>query len=83
MQVLKVDAQNHDAVSGLEEIREVLHIRAKRLYAEAILAESINDLAEAKDRYQKCLKTAPEEDMYKIKCKNKMLKFESFNQEAQ
>jgi len=81
MQVLKVDPANQKAIAGLNDIRDRLHARAKRLYAEAILAESISDLMEAKDKYSKCLRTAPEDDVYKKKCKNKMLKYESFNEE--
>jgi pSer/pThr/pTyr-binding forkhead associated (FHA) protein len=82
LEVLKVDGANQEARMGLDSIRETLHLRAKRFYAEAILAESVSDLAEAKDRYEKCLHTAPEEDIYRKRCRGKLLRFEAFTPEA-
>ena len=79
MQVLKVDATNRDAVTGLEGIRETLNSRAKRFYAEAILAESMSDLAEAKEKYERCLKTAPDNNnVYRRRCQNKLSRFDGF-----
>lgn len=76
MQVLKIDASNKEALGGLESIRETLHTRAKRFYAEAVLAESVSDLTEARDKFEKCLRTAPEEDIYKKRCYNKLSRFD-------
>lgn len=78
-EVLNVDPSNQEALSGKAAIKEILHLRAKRFYAEAILAESVNDLTEAKDKYEKCLKTAPEEDMYKKRCRGKLARFDYFS----
>jgi pSer/pThr/pTyr-binding forkhead associated (FHA) protein len=78
-EVLKVDASNRDALSGKSAIKEILHSRAKRFYAEAILAESVSDLPEAKDKFEKCLRTAPENDSYQKRCRNKLSRFEYFN----
>jgi hypothetical protein len=77
-EVLKTDASNKEALDGLEAIYEVLHLRAKRLYAEAILAESVSDLTEAKDRFEKCLRAAPEKSIYRKRCRSKLARFESF-----
>ena len=79
LEVLKTDPENPKARAGLDQIRETLHLRAKRFYAEAVLAESIADLTEAKDRYEKCLHTAPDEDIYKQRCRNKLSRFEAFS----
>lgn len=79
MQVLQIDSANTEALRGLESIRELLHVRAKRLYAEAILAESISDLSEAKDKFTRCERTAPEGDLYKERCKHKLAQFDLFN----
>lgn len=76
MQVLKIDASNKDAIKGLDSIRETLHSRAKRLYAEAVLAESVSDLTEARDKFEKCHRTAPEDDIYKKRCYNKLSRFD-------
>lgn len=78
-QVLKVDSANKEAINGKAAIKEILHTRAKRFYAEAILADSISDLTEAKDKFEKCLRTAPEDDIYKKRCRTKLNRFDYFN----
>jgi hypothetical protein len=83
-EVLRIDSTNQEARDGLGEIRQVLVLRAKRFYAEAILAESISDMAEAKEKYEKCLHTAPDEaglspNMdYRARCRRKLVRFEAF-----
>jgi pSer/pThr/pTyr-binding forkhead associated (FHA) protein len=87
-QVLKVDPSNNEAKNGLNEIRDILMMRAKRFYVEAVLAESISDLQEAKDKFEKCLRTAPDDEGmpvaldYRKRCKRKLVKFEAFTPEG-
>lgn len=81
-QVLKVDSTNKEALNGKAAIKEILHTRAKRFYAEAILADSISDLNEAKDKFEKCLRTAPDDDIYKKRCRTKLNRFDYFNGNA-
>lgn len=87
-EVLRIDKTNTEALSGRAQIREVLELRAKRLYAEAILAESVNDLAEAKEKYEKCWHTAPDETNiqlnrdYRARCKRKLERFDAFTPES-
>lgn len=78
-EVLKVDSNNRAAIDGKASIRATLHLRAKRFYAEAILAESVSDLTEAKEKYEKCLRWAPEDDIYYKRCRNKLSRFDYFN----
>ncbi len=78
-QVLGVDSNNKEAINGKASIREILHLRAKRLYSEAILAESVSDLTEAREKFERCLRTAPEDDLYKKRCRSKLSRFEYFN----
>ncbi|MGE3263452.1 MAG: FHA domain-containing protein [Bacteriovoracia bacterium] len=83
LQVLKVDATNKEAKKGLEDIRDTLHLRAKRLYTEAILADSMSDLVEAREKYEKCLRVAPDEkDIYRQRCRSKLSRFEAFTPES-
>lgn len=83
LQVLKVDATNPVALKGLDEIHETLHQRAKRLYTEAVLADSVSDLTEAREKYEKCLRVAPDDkDIYRQRCKNKLSRFEGFTPES-
>jgi len=87
--VLAIDALNAEARQGLNDIRQVLLLRAKRLYAEAILAESISDLQEAKEKYLKCLHVAPDDDSvptnqdYRRRCQRKLVRFEAFTPEGE
>jgi pSer/pThr/pTyr-binding forkhead associated (FHA) protein len=78
-QVKKIDPSNKQAEEGLNAIYDVMHTRAKRLYAEAELANSVSDLAEAKEKYEKCLRVAPDEDVYKKRCRTKLSRFDSLS----
>jgi len=75
-EVLRVDPSNREAIDGKSGIRSTLHLRAKRFYAEAILAESVSDLNEARDKFEKCLRWAPEDDIYKRRCRSKLSRFD-------
>lgn len=75
-QILSVDAQNKIALNGMEAIRQELHMRAKRMYADALLAESISELSNARELFQQCARTAPDNDTYKTRCKNKLQKYD-------
>lgn len=79
LEILKIDSGNRPAVQGLESIRETLHSRAQRFYFLAVLSESISDLVDAKDKFSKCLKTAPEDDIYKERCKSKLARYEVYH----
>lgn len=82
--VLTIDLNNVEARRGLSEIRGTLLLRAKRYYNEAILADSISDLAESREKFEKCLHTAPDDDNlppnqdYRRKCQRKLQRFEAF-----
>jgi hypothetical protein len=77
--VLKIDSQNRPALQGLEAIRGTLHTKAQRYYYLAVLAESISDLEGAQDKFSKCFKTAPEDDLYKDRCRSKLARYEVYH----
>lgn len=87
LEVLKIDGTNQEARVGLADIRQVLVLRAMRFYNEAILAESVSDLQEAREKYEKCLHTSPESDNvspnqdYRAKCRRKLVRFQAFTPE--
>ena len=83
MKVLSIDPTNERGREGLEAIRSVLHLRAKRLYAQAILAESVTSLDEARQSLLKCIQVAPDKDPYKRRCESKLAKYEAFTKEAE
>ena len=76
--ILVMDPKNILAIQGLKDIHSMLHLRAKRLYAQAILAESVTSLDEALQKFKECIKVAPENDIYKKRCKAKIVKYEAF-----
>ncbi|MGZ3692768.1 MAG: FHA domain-containing protein [Bdellovibrionota bacterium] len=83
MQVLKIDPTNKEAHKGLDDIHEKLHLRAKRLYTEAVLADSMSDLAEAREKYEKCLRVSPDDkDIYRVRCRSRLSRFEAFTPES-
>ena len=88
-EVLAIDKDNAEALRGISEIRDVLLLRAKRYYAEAILAESISELQEAKEKYEKCLHTAPDDPNfppnmdYRSRCRRKLVRYQAFTPEQQ
>lgn len=81
LKVLEVDPENPRALTGLDAISEVLHLRAKRLYAQAIIAESVSSLDEAEKTLKDCVKVAPEKDPYKRRCQAKLAKYQAFSKE--
>lgn len=81
MKVLAVDPENQKANEGLGAIREVLHVRAKRLYAQAIIAESVSSLDEAKQALKRCIEVAPEKDPYRRRCESKLSRYAPFSSE--
>lgn len=89
LDVLRISPLHEEARRGLNEIRQVLQLRAKRYYNEAILAERVySDLQEAKEKYEKCLHNAPDEDGpppvpdYRARCKRMLMRFEAFTPDA-
>ena len=78
-QVRKVDPSNRAAEEGLNGIRDVLNSRAKRLYAEAEMAYFWSDLAEAKEKYEKCAKVSPDDSPYRARCKRRLARFDAFS----
>ncbi len=82
LKVLRINPRDEGAIRGLDSIRGTLHLRAKQLYDQAILAESVSDLNEAKEKFDLCKKTAPEGDIYKKRCENKLVHYEGFSAEG-
>lgn len=81
MAILDMAPQNTVAKQGLKDIRSILHIRAKKLYTQAILAESVTFLSEALQKFKECIKVAPDDDIYKKRCRAKIVKYEAFGEE--
>ncbi len=72
---LKYDPNNAEALNEMNEIREVLHLRAKRVYREAIIAESLSLFKSAKEKFQEVQQIAPTDSEYYEKATNKLKEY--------
>lgn len=73
---LAVDSRSGTARRGLSQIREILHERSRRIYIDAITAESVSDYKTAKIKFKECLDSAMREDTYYGRCLRKYKRFE-------
>lgn len=71
LSALKVDPRNAAAKEGLGKIREILHERAKKIYTDGIIAESVSDYATAKSKFRECLQQSMPDDVYRGRCERK------------
>lgn len=74
--VIKIDSQNEIAKKGLAKIRETLHDRAKRIYTDGVIAESVSDYKAAQDKFRECKDIAMTDDIYFGRCSRKFKRFE-------
>ena len=56
----------------MQRVKGALHEKSKEIYTEAVLAESYSDFATAKKKFQECLKTAPQDDIYYERSQRKL-----------
>ena len=68
----RADPYDRTGFVGMNRIKGFLHEQAKAIYTEAILAESYSDFSEAKKLFQKCLNTAPQDDIYYERAQRKI-----------
>jgi len=73
---VKIDPRNQQARSGLNKIRDILHDRSKRIYTDAVIAESVSDYRAALDKFRQCFATSMRDDVYYGRCFRKMKRFE-------
>jgi tetratricopeptide (TPR) repeat protein len=78
---LKVDSRNAEAKKGLAKIKDILHDRAKKIYTEGVIAESLSDFKSATARYRECLNQSMPEDIYYGRCLRKTKRFEMINRD--
>jgi pSer/pThr/pTyr-binding forkhead associated (FHA) protein/tetratricopeptide (TPR) repeat protein len=68
LDALKIDPRCEECREGMARIRKDVHERAQRIYIEAIISESVSDLAGAKEKYLQCFKASVPEDEYYGRC---------------
>lgn len=74
-EILKIDPSNVEALDEMNEIREILFKRAKKVYREALISESLSLFNEAKEKYQEVQQIAPFDSIYYTRATNKLKNF--------
>ncbi len=71
-QILKIEPSNADALNAVGEIRDVLNNKARKIYREAIISESLSLFPEAKEKFQEVQQISPVDSEYYKKATDKL-----------
>ncbi len=71
-QVIRVEPSNTEAISQITEIRDQLTIKARRVYREAIISESLSLFQDAKEKFQEVQQISPVDSEYYKKASDKL-----------
>jgi pSer/pThr/pTyr-binding forkhead associated (FHA) protein len=72
MQVLKFEPSNAEALNQTNEIKEQLTIKARKIYREAIISESLSLFQDAKEKFQEVQQISPVDSDYYKKATDKL-----------
>lgn len=75
LEILKYDPSFKEALVETEKIREELEDRSKKVYREAIIAESLSLFNIAKDKFQEVKQISPSDSEYYVKAENKLKEY--------
>lgn len=71
-EVLKLEPTNAEALNEVDEIRSLLENRSKKVYREAIIAESLSLFNDAKEKFQEVQQISPTDSDYYKKASDKL-----------
>jgi len=71
-QILRIEPSNAESLNQVGEIREQLSNRARKIYREAIIAESLSLFQDAKEKYQEVQQISPVDSDYYKKASEKL-----------
>jgi len=71
-EILNFDPNNIEAINEMVEIRDKLNNRAKKIYREAIVSESLSLFSDAKEKLQEVLQLSPSDSEYFRKASTKL-----------
>jgi tetratricopeptide (TPR) repeat protein len=71
-QVLKFEPSNTEALNQTNEIKEQLTIKARKIYREAIISESLSLFQDAKEKLQEVQQISPVDSEYYKKASEKL-----------
>ncbi len=70
--VLKLEPTNAEALNEVDEIKNLLENRSKKIYREAIIAESLSLFNDAKEKFQEVQQISPSDSDYYKKATEKL-----------
>lgn len=73
---IQIDDKNEIAKQGLETVRIQLSEVARKIYIDAIVAESVSDFTQARMKFKECLEQSVEGDLYYGRCSRKYQRLE-------
>lgn len=71
-EVLKIEPTNAEALNEVDEIKNLLESRSKKVYREAIIAESLSLFNDAKEKFQEVQQISPSDSDYYKKATEKL-----------
>lgn len=71
-EILKVEPTNAEALNEIDEIKTQLDSRSKKIYREAIIAESLSLFNDAKEKFQEVQQISPTDSEYYKKASDKL-----------
>lgn len=72
LEILKIEPTNPEALNEVDDIKSQLDARSKRIYREAIIAESLSLFADAKEKFQEVQQISPTDSEYYKKSSEKL-----------
>lgn len=72
LQILRIEPSNSEALNQVGDIKEQLTNRARKIYREAIIAESLSLFQDAKEKYQEVQQISPVDSDYYKKASEKL-----------
>src|SRR5690606_18930671 len=64
LEILKTEPTNSEALNEVDNIKNQLEMKAKRVYREAIISESLSLFTDAKEKYQEVQQISPTDSEY-------------------
>lgn len=75
LQVLKIEPSNAEALNQISEIKDQLENRARKIYREAIISESLSLFQDAKEKFQEVQQISPVDSDYYKKATEKIREY--------
>jgi pSer/pThr/pTyr-binding forkhead associated (FHA) protein len=72
LEILKVEPTNSEALNEVDDIKSQLDGRSRRIYREAIIAESLSLFVDAKEKFQEVQQISPTDSEYYKKASEKL-----------